>query len=87
MIIDSVPTSNGVTDNGMGVSVAMELLRYYAEHPPKHTLIFLFNNMEEGGLIGGHIFTKHPWFESIKTFINLEGGGAGKSDRASLDGS
>ncbi|KAI8334000.1 hypothetical protein BC941DRAFT_433564 [Chlamydoabsidia padenii] len=75
---DSVATSNGVTDNGMGVSVTLELLRYYVDHPPKHTLIFLFNNMEEGGLIGGHIFTKHPWFDSIKTFINLEGGGAGK---------
>ncbi|KAI8096685.1 uncharacterized protein BX664DRAFT_257923 [Halteromyces radiatus] len=74
---DSVPTSNGVTDNGMGTCVTLELLRYYVDHPPKHTLIFLLNNFEEGGLFGAHLFANHPWFESVKTFINLEGAGAG----------
>ncbi|CAO3582303.1 unnamed protein product [Absidia cylindrospora] len=74
---DSVPTSNGVTDNGIGVTVTLELLRYFVDHPPKHSLVFLFNNMEEGGLVGGYIFTKHPWFDAVKTFINLEGAGAG----------
>ncbi|KAI9261141.1 hypothetical protein BY458DRAFT_439657 [Sporodiniella umbellata] len=74
---DSVPTSHGVTDNGMGVATTMELLRYFVQHPPKHTIIFLFNNMEEGGLIGARSFVKHPWYPSIKLFINLEGAGAG----------
>ncbi|KAI8985416.1 hypothetical protein BDB01DRAFT_788149 [Pilobolus umbonatus] len=74
---DSVPTSNGVTDNGMGVSTQLELLRYFIHHPPKHTIVFLFNNFEEGGLIGAESFVKHPWFSSAKLFINLEGAGAG----------
>ncbi|KAG1458229.1 hypothetical protein G6F46_000813 [Rhizopus delemar] len=74
---DSVPTSHGVTDNGMGVATAMELLRYFIHHPPRHTIIFLFNNMEEGGLIGAQSFIKHPWYSSVKLFINLEGAGAG----------
>lgn len=47
---DSVPTAPGVTDNGMGVSVALELLRYFIQHPPRHSIIFLINNAEEGGL-------------------------------------
>ncbi|KAF7728805.1 hypothetical protein EC973_005431 [Apophysomyces ossiformis] len=74
---DSVPTSHGVTDNGMGVAVTLELLRYFVHHPPRNTIIFLFNNFEEGGLIGAKAFIKHPWWSSVKLFINLEGAGAG----------
>ncbi|KAI8981705.1 hypothetical protein BDF20DRAFT_817440 [Mycotypha africana] len=74
---DSVPSSNGVTDNGMGVSVALELIRYFIDHPPRNTIIFLFNNFEEGGLIGAKAFANHPWYSTVKLFINLEGAGAG----------
>ncbi|KAI7889790.1 uncharacterized protein EV154DRAFT_269738 [Mucor mucedo] len=74
---DSVPTSNGVTDNGMGVVTTIELLRYFIQNPPRHTIIFLLNNFEEGGLIGAKSFIKHPWYSSVKLFINLEGAGAG----------
>ncbi|CAO3650232.1 unnamed protein product [Mucor fragilis] len=74
---DSVSTSHGVTDNGMGTAVAIELLRYFVQHPPQHTVIFLFNNFEEGGLIGADAFVQHPWFSTIKLFVNLEGTGAG----------
>ncbi|ORX62633.1 hypothetical protein DM01DRAFT_317427 [Hesseltinella vesiculosa] len=74
---DSVPTSNGVTDNGISVAVLLELVRYYVQHPPKHTILFLFNNLEEGGLIGAETMATHPWFNPVKAFINLEGAGAG----------
>ncbi|KAI8394077.1 uncharacterized protein BYT42DRAFT_553259 [Radiomyces spectabilis] len=74
---DSVSTSHGVTDNGMGTAVAIELLRYFVRHPPEQTLIFLFNNFEEGGLIGADVFIQHPWFQTVKFFVNLEGTGAG----------
>ncbi|KAI9008772.1 hypothetical protein CLU79DRAFT_711521 [Phycomyces nitens] len=74
---DSVPTSPGVTDNGIGVAVTLELIRYFIDHPPQNTIIFLFNAFEEGGLLGAKSFIKHPWFPSVKTFINLEGAGAG----------
>lgn len=71
LLLDSVPTSNGVTDNGMGVVTTIELLRYFIQNPPRHTIIFLLNNFEEGGLIGAKSFTKHPWYSSVKIFINL----------------
>ncbi|KAI8053141.1 uncharacterized protein B0P05DRAFT_307690 [Gilbertella persicaria] len=74
---DSVSTSHGVTDNGMGTAVALELLRYFVQHPFKNIVIFLFNNFEEGGLIGADAFVLHPWFSTIKLFVNLEGTGAG----------
>lgn len=71
MRVDSVPTSNGVTDNGMGVVTAMEMMRYFIDHPPRNTIIFLFNNFEEGGLLGCKTFINHPWYSSVKLFINL----------------
>ncbi|KAL0076472.1 hypothetical protein F4703DRAFT_1743329 [Phycomyces blakesleeanus] len=74
---DSVPTSAGVTDNGISVAVTLELLRYFMDHPPQHSLIFLFNAFEEGGLLGAKSFVKHPWYPSVKAFVNLEGAGAG----------
>lgn len=61
----------------MGTAVALELLRYFVHNPPQHTVIFLFNNFEEGGLIGAEAFAMHPWFPTIKLFVNLEGTGAG----------
>lgn len=69
--VDSVPTSNGVTDNGMGVVTTLELLRYFVQNPPRHSIIFLLNNFEEGGLIGAKSFVKHPWYADVKLFINL----------------
>ncbi|KAI8334312.1 hypothetical protein BC941DRAFT_432655 [Chlamydoabsidia padenii] len=74
---DSVSTSHGVTDNGMGTATALELLNYFSQHPPRNTMIFLFNNYEEGGLIGAQSFIHHPWFSTIKLFVNLEGTGSG----------
>ncbi|CAO3592800.1 unnamed protein product [Absidia cylindrospora] len=74
---DSVSTSHGVTDNGMGTATALELLNYFVQHPPQNTLIFLFNNFEEGGLVGAQAFVQHPWFSTIKLFVNLEGTGSG----------
>lgn len=68
---DSVSTSHGVTDNGMGTATALELLNYFVQHPPQNTLIFLFNNFEEGGLVGAQSFVHHPWFATIKLFVNL----------------
>ena len=55
----------------MGVVVMLELLRYYIQHPPQKTIIFLFNNFEEGGLVGAKQFIQHPWFHTVKLFLNL----------------
>ncbi|KAI7867385.1 hypothetical protein BDF14DRAFT_1803276 [Spinellus fusiger] len=74
---DSVPTSPGVTDDGIGVAVGLELARYFVRKSPQHSMIFLFNAYEEGGLLGSSAFVKHPWFKNVRSFINLEGAGAG----------
>jgi Zn-dependent M28 family amino/carboxypeptidase len=46
-------------------------MRYFVRHPPRQTIIFLINNFEEGGLIGARAFMNHPWYPTVKLFINL----------------
>ncbi|CAK9439342.1 uncharacterized protein LODBEIA_P35100 [Lodderomyces beijingensis] len=75
---DSVPTSNGVTDDGMGIASMLAVLSYMSQqNQPERTMVFNFNNNEEFGLYGAEAFTHHPWFKQVKYFLNLEGTGAG----------
>ncbi|KAI7828967.1 hypothetical protein BC939DRAFT_510827 [Gamsiella multidivaricata] len=74
---DSVLIGHGATDDGIGVSVCLEMIRNLIHHPVKHNVIFNINNGEEVGLFGAAAFMKHPWAKDVKAFINLEGAGAG----------
>lgn len=77
---DSVPSSYGVTDDGMGVASLLAVLQHYtAKHTkqPKRTIVFNFNNNEEFGLYGANAFLSHPWAANVGYFLNLEGTGAG----------
>ncbi|KAF9131766.1 hypothetical protein BGW39_001368 [Mortierella sp. 14UC] len=74
---DSVLIGHGATDDGIGVSVCLEMIRNLINHPVKHNVIFNINNGEEVGLYGAAAFMKHPWAKDVKAFINLEGAGAG----------
>ena len=74
---DSVPTSHGATDDGIGVVSLLANLKYHINHRPNRTLIFNFNNNEEFGLLGASTYFHHPWSSLTKYVINLEGTGAG----------
>lgn len=75
---DSVPTSYGVTDDGMGIASLLGVLYHYVQaKQPARTIIFNFNNNEEFGLYGANAFLNHPWFKQLGYFLNLEGTGAG----------
>eukprot|EP01105_Mastigella_eilhardi_P028330 TRINITY_DN9262_c0_g1_i1.p1 TRINITY_DN9262_c0_g1~~TRINITY_DN9262_c0_g1_i1.p1 ORF type:complete len:811 (-),score=178.29 TRINITY_DN9262_c0_g1_i1:90-2501(-) len=64
---DSGPNSPGASDNGHAVVAAMEVLRRLCYAPLADevlsswplSVIFLFSNGEESGLIGSHAFTHH----------------------------
>jgi hypothetical protein len=82
---DSTPVSHGVTDDGIAVAVMLELVRTLIYNPPlKHDIILNFNNGEEMYLLGGAAFVYHPWFASVKAFINLEGTGSAPGTRSML---
>ncbi|KAI8598066.1 hypothetical protein EDD21DRAFT_383648 [Dissophora ornata] len=74
---DSVLIGHGATDDGIGVTVSLEMIRNLIHHPVKHNVIFNINNGEEIGLFGAAAFMKHPWSKDVKAFVNLEGAGAG----------
>ena len=54
---DSVYFSTGVYDNMSGSVIIMELLRYFAAHPPKRTMKFNWYGSEEQGLLGSKAWT------------------------------
>ncbi|MHB8259822.1 MAG: M28 family metallopeptidase [Bacteroidia bacterium] len=64
----------GANDNASGVSMLLNLVKYYAEHPPKYKTVFVFFAGEEAGLLGSKFFVEHPVFElsKIKFLINLD---------------
>lgn len=76
---DSVSTAPGATDNGMSVVTLLQLVQYLADpkRRPRRTAIFLFNNGEEDGLNGAHMYFEHPWSNLTATFVNLEGAASG----------
>lgn len=76
---DSVSTAPGATDNGMAVVTLLQMVQYLADpkRRPRRTSVFLFNNGEEDGLNGVHMYFEHPWSNLTTTFVNLEGAAAG----------
>ncbi len=55
---DSVYFSKGAYDNMAGSVIIMEMLRYFAENPPKRTVRFNWYGSEEQGLLGSKAWTK-----------------------------
>ncbi|KII95471.1 hypothetical protein PLICRDRAFT_98578 [Plicaturopsis crispa FD-325 SS-3] len=74
---DSVSTTPGATDDGMGVTTLLQMVQYLAERRPQRTSVFNINNGEEDGLSGAHAFLEHPWSSIPDTFLNLEGAASG----------
>ncbi|KAF1816334.1 endoplasmic reticulum metallopeptidase 1 [Eremomyces bilateralis CBS 781.70] len=76
---DSVSTGYGATDDGVGVVSILQLIKYFTtgKHRPRRDIIFLLNNGEEDFLNGARVFMQHPISSLPRTFLNLEGAGAG----------
>lgn len=79
LILCSVSTGYGATDDGVGVVSILQLLNYFtsAGNQPKRGIILMLNNAEEDGLLGAKAFAYSPLFSFPTTFVNLEGAGAG----------
>ncbi|PVU95603.1 hypothetical protein BB559_002678 [Furculomyces boomerangus] len=75
--LDSQLVSPGATDDGINGGVMLEIARHIIFNRLKSTIVFNFNNGEEIGLKGALGFMHHPWSKTVKSFINIEGAGAG----------
>jgi hypothetical protein len=74
---DSVPAGPGVSDDGVGVAAALEIARALKSRPiPRHSVIFLIDDGEEGGLLGARAFVdSHPWAKDVRAVVNLDARG------------
>ncbi|MGZ4043860.1 MAG: M28 family metallopeptidase [Bacteroidia bacterium] len=64
----------GANDNASGVSVLLNLIKYYTKYPPKYKTVFIFFAGEEAGLLGSKYFveSKVVDLKKIKFLINLD---------------
>ncbi len=64
----------GANDNASGVSVLLNLAKYYKLHPSKYSIAFIFFSGEEAGLLGSKYYSEHPVFPlaKIKFLTNLD---------------
>jgi len=64
----------GANDNASGVSMLLNLARYYKVHPAKYSVVFLFFSGEEAGLLGSKYYSENPLFplSTIKFLTNLD---------------
>jgi len=79
---DSVGAGPGAADDGHGVAVVLETLRaLLADGPPARSLMALFTDGEEVGLLGAQLFTQSPAFAEVGPVLNIEARGTGGAAR------
>jgi Zn-dependent M28 family amino/carboxypeptidase len=64
----------GANDNASGVSMVLNLLKYYSTHRPRYKTVFVFFAGEEAGLLGSSFFVQSNYLplKNIKFLINLD---------------
>lgn len=69
----------GANDNASGVSLLLNLARYYGEHPQRYSIGFILFAGEEIGLLGSAYFTEHAPLplQKIRFLINTDLAGTG----------
>jgi hypothetical protein len=74
---DSVPAGPGVSDDGAGVAVVLELARDFAARTTRNDVIFLLTDGEETGLRGARAFAdRHPLMRRVGVVVNFDARGA-----------
>jgi hypothetical protein len=71
---DSVPAGPGASDDGVGVANLLEIARVLSAKPqPKHPIVLLVTDGEEGGLLGASLFTReHALAKHIWAAVNMD---------------
>ena len=70
----------GANDNASGVSMLLNLVKYYTANPPKYKTLFVFFAGEEAGLLGSKYFVENKTLDlaKIKFLVNLDLLGTGE---------
>ncbi len=74
---DSVPEADGAVDDAIGVATCLEAARALLRERLNHTLIVLFTDAEELGLMGARAAVADPVIrQRLRYFLNFDGTGA-----------
>lgn len=74
---DSVVAGPGASDDGIGVSVWLEIAAMLSREQLSRRVIFLFSDGEEPGLLGAYAFgSSDPLMASVESLVNLEARGS-----------
>ncbi len=70
----------GANDNASGISLLLNLARYYAANPQPYSIGFICFAGEEAGLIGSKYFTENPLLplKNIRFLLNTDLAGTGE---------
>jgi len=63
---------NGADDNASGTVAVISMARYFAQHPPRHTMVFAAVDAEEMGLRGSRALVESGWPEEMVLNVNLD---------------
>ncbi|HYD72067.1 MAG TPA: M28 family peptidase [Candidatus Binatia bacterium] len=73
---DSVSASPGASDDGLGVSVWLEIARMLSRERLQRRVIFLFSDGEEQALLGAYAFANSPLMDEVESLVDLEARGS-----------
>ena len=70
----------GANDNASGIAMLLNLAKYFAENPPKYTLVLIALSAEELGLLGAASISNDPGLETgkIRFLVNFDMAGTGE---------
>lgn len=71
---------NGARDNAVGTVAVMNAAKFFAENPPKRSILLALWTAEEKGLLGSRYFAENPVVPLNKIVYNLNIDGAGYND-------
>lgn len=79
---------NGARDNAVGTAAIMLAARYFAENPPRRSVIFATWTAEEMGLLGSGWFAENPPLplEQIVYHLNIDGAGYNDTTKVTVIG-
>lgn len=73
---DSVGAGPGISDDLASVAAMLEIARALDGDKLNRTVILLFSDGEEAGLVGAEAFaSQHPWAQDVEVVLNLEARG------------
>ncbi len=62
---------NGARDNAIGTTAVIDAARYFVQHPPKRSVLFIAYTAEEIGEVGSKYFGAHPTIPLRQLIYNL----------------